>query len=363
MSAIAVISAALFAVSCAERAAPDAGADIAGKAATLVDEAGFSGTILVADRSGVVYEQGFGLANIEQQTPMTPETKFVIASMTKSFTAVLVMQLVGQGKLSLDDTIADYLSEYDAPYSGQVTIAQMLQNRSGIPHTIDMPGWFDNDYKRSLTPETFLEAAAALPLRFEPGTDYYYSNINYYLLGLIIDQVAGEPYEAALEDHILSPLGMTATGQIYDAEHIENLAQNYLREDGELIPVPIVNPALFRAAASQYSNVQDLYKWNVALQGAALLSDASKNILFDPEKPMAWTVAEVPLREGAEPARILTYNGELAGYTSIISYFPDHDGTIVILNNNNAGYDAILSMTLALAAEAFAPTDDEEDAN
>ena len=100
------------------------------------------------------------------------------------------MQLVEEGKLSLDDTLEQHLPDYDVDYSDRVTIRHLLQNRSGIPHTISIPGWFDNDFKSSLTDDAYLEAMAALPLSFEPDADYLYSNINYYLLGLIIDKVA-----------------------------------------------------------------------------------------------------------------------------------------------------------------------------
>ncbi len=320
----------------------------------LVEENGFSGAILVADQTGILLKEGYGLAQIDDGRTNTPETKFVIASMTKSFTAALVLQLIEEGKLSLDDSIATLLPDFEAPYSNDVTVAHLLQNRSGIPHFIEIPGWFDNAFKQAQTDESFVQVIAALPLKFEPDADYLYSNVNYYLLGRIIDAVADAPYETELENRILAPLGLANTGQIYNTPQTERLAQNYMREDGALTPVPIVNPRLFRATASLYSTTDDLYRWMTALKDDTLLTEASKALLFDREKPMAWTVGAVPLSDSEDPAGIITYNGEVSGYTSIISYFPEHDGIVILLNNNNAGYETIATMTVVIAKRQFA---------
>tara|TARA_R110001599_G_scaffold45693_1_gene134957 strand:+ start:250 stop:1341 length:1092 start_codon:yes stop_codon:yes gene_type:complete len=316
-------------------------------------EAGFSGVVLVADQGNLLFVKAFDPSGINQAVPVAEDSRFAIASMTKSFTAVLALRLVEQGRLSLEGSIKAYLPDYPADYADQVTIRQLLQNRSGIPHYVSIPGWFDNDFKRALTKESLLDVVSRLPLAFEPGSDYLYSNVNYYLLGLILEKVTGEPYETVLSDSILQPVGLSDTGQIYEEAPIPGLVDNYLRnDDGTYEPIPVVNPKLFRATASQYATASDLYRWSDALMGDALLSEESKSVMWAPEAPMAWTVSNWPTKEG-EDMPFHTYNGELIGYTSMLTQFPDTAGTIIILNNNNAGYGQLSGMTVEIASHLY----------
>ena len=319
----------------------------------LASEADFSGVVLVAEKGELLFVQAFDPPGINQKTPIAIESRFAIASMTKSFTAVMALQLVEEGRLSLDDPIKTYLPDYSADYADQVTIRQLLQNRSGIPHYVSIPGWFDNEFKRTLTKDSLLDTVSRLPLEFEPGSDYLYSNVNYYLLGLIIEKVTGEPYETALSDRIIQPLGLSGTGQIYEVAPIPGLVDNYLRNgDGTYEAIPVANPKLFRATASQYSTASDLYHWSVALMGDDLLSAESKAIMWAPDTPMAWTVGNWPAEEGVG-ASFQTYNGELIGYTSMLTQFPDKEGTIIVLNNNNAGYGQLSRMTVEIASQLY----------
>ena len=313
----------------------------------------FSGIVLVADNDKIVLKQAFNDPSLTTGDVIGPNSRFAIASMTKSFTTVLVLHLAEQGLLSLDDTLKTHLTDYPADYSERVTIRHLLQNRSGIPHYVDLPGWFDNEYKQSLSPEGLVSAIASLPLRFEPGSDYLYSSANCFLLGLIIEAVTDKSYEAVLSETILTPLELNDTGQIY-AEAIEPaVVQNFLREeDNAYVHVPIINPKLHRATASMYSTASDLFRWHQALWGDTLLSSDSQAEMFDPSGPMGWDVLAVPLENG-ETLPIQTYNGEMAGYTSMITRFPDRRGVVIILNNNNAGYNALATLTLNIAAELY----------
>ncbi len=355
-----ILAAVLLVASCSDRAVSQDHAETKSQneglheaVSRFASDNAFSGVILVANQERVLLERAFDQPGINQEVAIKPSTKFAIASMTKSFTAVLTLQLVEADRLSLDDVLKTHLPEYSADYSDQVTVRQLLQNRSGIPHYVDMPGWFDNDYKRSLTKETLLEAVAVLPLKFEPGTDYYYSNMNFYLLGLIIEKVTGDPYETLLKNRILAPLELNSTGQIYEAAPIEKLVQNYLREDdGSLTMIPVTNPILFRATASMYSTSQDLFKWSAALRDETLLTNESKAILFDREAPLAWKVGAIPLDESTL-LQVITYNGELLGFTSMITLISGQNGIIIILNNNNAGYAALSTITFEIASQLY----------
>ena len=355
---VAATVAVLTAFGCsAEQAAPVAPPSAGSQAmlpeavAGLLDEIDFSGTVLVAEGGEVLVHEAVNAGSGERLEALQADSRFPVASITKSFTAALVLKLVDEGKLGLDQTLAELLPEYDAGYADQVTLRQLLQNRSGIPHYVDIPGWFDNETKRAFTDETFLEAAQGLSLKFPPGSDYLYSNVNYYLLGLIVDRHAGVPYEDYLQMQILTPLGMSETGQIYRST--TRLAENYLRQDdGTYQVLPIVNPALFRGTASMVSTADDLYLWGQAVLDGSVYSQAAAREAFSEDTPMAWDLGQLPIGQ-EETTDVLYYNGRLIGYLSLILLMPEHDGVIVVLNNNTAGYDNMLAIGATLAATYF----------
>lgn len=356
---IAALAATLLACSCAaEQAAPDTSGATQNTAeantnalSALLDELDFSGAILVSKGGGVLIREAVNAAPIAEAEDVTAETRFPIASMTKSFTAALVLKLVDEGQLGLDQTLDALLPDFNAPYAGDVTLRHLLQNRSGIPHYIDIPGWFDNDVKRAFTDASFMEALEQLELKFTPGSDYLYSNVNYYLLALIIDRFSGMDYETYLQTQILDPFGMTATGQLY--QNAEGLAVNHLKnDDGSYAVIPIVNPALFRGTASMVSNLDELKAWGDAIIGGKIYSDAAAAEAFDADTPMAWSVAELPVTEN-QTISVTYYNGRLIGYLSLIMLVPEEDGLIVILNNNTLGYENMVGLAATLATQNF----------
>ena len=270
----------------------------------LLNDFNFSGSILVGKKGNIILRQAVNASRIEEVEAVTPETPYPIASMTKSFTA-----------------------------------------------SLDIPGWFDTEVKRSFTDESFLDTLQALDLKFQPGSDYLYSNVNYYLLARIIDRHAGARYEDYLRSQILDPLGLAHTGQIY--QDASELAANYLRsEDGGYEIIPITNPALFRGTASMYSTIDDLFAWGQAIIAGEVFSEAGEKEAFNPEGPMAWTVASMPLG-GAEPVEAIFYNGRLIGYLSLILLLPEQEGVIVVLNNNMVGYENMLNIASMLAEQHF----------
>ncbi|WP_020400506.1 serine hydrolase domain-containing protein [Kordiimonas gwangyangensis] len=318
----------------------------------ILDTVGFSGTLLVSKGGDILLHQAVNKSPQADAELITTDTPFIIASMSKSFTAALVLKLVDEGKLSLDDTLSSLLPDFDAPYAAKVTLRQMLQNRSGIPHYIDIPGWFDNDIKRTFTAESFMDTLKTLELKFEPGSDYLYSNVNYYLLARIIDRYAGMPYEDYLKTEILEPFGMRSTGQIYEAG-TGTLAPNYLRgDDGSFEEIPVTNPALFRGTASMYSTAADLNAWGHAVLDGKVYSTAAAREAFNEATPMAWSVGKLPVSE-SRALDVHYYNGRLIGHLSLILLLPEVDGVVVVLNNNTAGYENMLKIGSKLAEQHF----------
>lgn len=320
--------------------------------------ANIDGAFLIAHKGQPIALASYGLANRENSVKNLPESVFRIASMTKSFTAVLIMQLVENGQIDLDATFGTYLPNYPADYRSQITLRHMMSNRSGIPHFAELPGWFDGKFRSVSSDDDFVAAIASEPLKFAPDSEYRYSNSNYFLLGKIIEEVTGKTYAEVLAERILTPLAMHKTGDYSSGEIIPLLANDYMPNGEEISCKPAtaeycatgyVNMDLFQATGSMHSTVGDLLKWDQGLYGSALLSEESKEIMFNPEMPFAWVVGAIPLDEAGNTTEIITYNGGINGYTSIIGRFPEHELTIIILNNNGAGYNKLANATVQLA--------------
>lgn len=315
----------------------------------------FSGNVLVVRENERVFETSFGLANREANIPVDADTSFVVASLTKTFTTVLTLQAVEAGRLELDASLASVLPEFEAPWADTVTVRQMLQNRSGLPHYIDLPGWFEPGGKLPYTREHLLDTLADMPLRFEPGTEYYYSNANFYLLGLILDRVGDQPYEQQLISQLLEPAGLTATGQIYQLDDNTPLSGSYLPdEDGGYFRVDTENPAVFRATGSLHAPAADLLAWGQAMMRGDFLSQESQTIMLDPAQPMTWILTEVPTLDENEMIAVRTYNGRIAGHVSMLTLLPQSQGIIVVLSNNGVDYGELAGLTVEIAQHLHA---------
>ena len=169
----------------------------------------FNGSVLVADKGKIIYEKGFGMANMEWAIANQPDTKFRIGSITKQFTAALVLQLVEEGKIKLDAKLTDYLTDYRKDTGDKVTIHQLLNHTSGIPSYTDNREFFREHSRDPYGVADFVKKFASGDLEFEPGSKFSYNNSGYTLLGAIIEKVTGKSYETVLTERILKPLGMT----------------------------------------------------------------------------------------------------------------------------------------------------------
>ena len=166
----------------------------------------FMGSVLVADRGKVVFSKGYGLADVEKNVPNTPETRFMIGSITKQFTAMLVTQLVVKGRLKLENTISDLLPDFPREIGQRITVEMLINHTSGLI----LPEGIEKYYNASTKEEflkVYLKQLSEEGLRFEPGKGYGYSNAGYHILGHIIEKVTGKTYEAVLDEQILKPLG------------------------------------------------------------------------------------------------------------------------------------------------------------
>jgi CubicO group peptidase (beta-lactamase class C family) len=316
-----------------------------------------NGTVLAAENGNVVFAKGFGMANAEKNIPNAADTKFRLASVTKQFTSMLIMQLVEQGKIKLDGKLGDYLPYYRRDVGDKVTIHQLLNHTSGIPSYTDQPGFMmSGDVNKPTTVTDFVINYASGELAYEPGTEYRYNNSAYYILGAIIEQITGKTYAQVLKENILDPLGMSNTGVEYTGMNIENYSSGYNMTAMGLQPAMPIEMSNVGAAGAMYSTVEDMLKWDRALYSNKLISEESKKLMFTPylnNYGYGWVVTDGNL--GDRKVKLTLHTGGIFGYSTIIMRMIDDDKTIIVLNNISNGNASQLANGIALILYGLEP--------
>jgi CubicO group peptidase (beta-lactamase class C family) len=236
----------------------------------------FMGSVLVAEKGKILFAKGYGLADVEKNMPNTPETKFMIGSITKQFTAMLVTQLAEKGKLALDNTVSDFLPDFPKDIGERITVEMLLCHTSGLIFPEGIEKYYSASRREEYLQE-YLKQLSEEGLRFEPGKGYGYSNAGYFILGLIIEKVTGKPYEAVLKEQILDPLGMANSGCDKKGLVLENQATSYQKLPDRYFTwneeLYSYDPAICGLGYGNiYSTVSDLFKFSNALSTNQLLS-------------------------------------------------------------------------------------------
>jgi CubicO group peptidase (beta-lactamase class C family) len=310
----------------------------------------FNGTVLVAENGKVVYKGGYGSANMEWNIPNTPDTRFRLGSITKQFTATVIMQLVEQGKIKLDAHLSDYLPDYRKDTGSKVTIHHLLTHTSGIPSYTSQPGFFENVSRNPYKVDEFVKKYASGDLEFEPGSKYTYNNSGYFLLGAIIEHITGKPYEQVLKENIFDPLGMKNTGYDHYGTIIPKRAAGYIKTADGYANAPYLDMSIPYAAGSLYSTVEDLYLWDQALYTDKLLTAQSKALMYKPflnDYAYGWVITNAAFRQNDQPVPEITHNGGINGFSTNIVRFPNEKNLIVLLDNSNSEYIDRLSDSIA----------------
>jgi len=295
------------------------------------------GVALGVMREGkLVKAAGYGMANVELGVAAKPESIFQTGSVGKQFTATAVMMLVEEGSVGLDDQINKYFAKAPAAWK-DITVRHLLTHTSGIPdYTSEKTGGAISlhiDY----TEEELVRKIAGLPLDFQPGENWSYSNSGYLLLGVLIRDVTGEFYGDFLQQRIFRPLQMTSTRIISEADIVPNRSAGYRLVNGELKNQEWVAPSLNTTAdGALYTNVLDLAKWDAALYTEKLLKTSSFGQMWAPVRlnsgktypyGFGWSIAEV------NGHRLLEHGGSWQGFTMHISRYVDDQLTVVVMTN------------------------------
>ena len=280
----------------------------------------------------VVKLQGYGLANVEHQVPVKPETIFQSGSLGKQFTAAAVMLQVEDGRLALEDPLTRFFPEAPAAWD-RITIRHLLTHTSGIADY----GRADVDYRKDYGEEAFARVAFGLKLGFPPGSRHSYSNTGYALLGFIVRKVSGRFYGDVLAERVFAPLGMRTARVISEQDIVLDRAAGYRLVDGALKNQEWVSPQLNTMAdGSLYLSLLDLIAWDRGLRAGAVLKPASWAQVFTPatltdgtSRPygFGWRLGEVAGQ------KLQRHGGSWQGFKSDIARFLGSDLTIVVLAN------------------------------
>jgi CubicO group peptidase (beta-lactamase class C family) len=280
--------------------------------------------------------QGYGVANLEQQSPVTPNTVFELASITKQFTAAGIMLLVQDGRLSVDDPLGKFVKSLPGEMSG-ITLRQLMSHTSGLPR--EGPNGVGKTYRDDITEDEIWRTATRIRPESAPGAKFIYSNVGFNLLGLVIERVSGKTYAEFMRSRIFGPLGMAST-QVNDLRTIiANRASGYFWENGAYKNGMPTSPTTYLSSSSIVSTAADLVKWDAALSSNGLLAAKYRSMMWTPSElsngktvnyGYGWAIGD------NRGHHYVCHDGmQLSGFRSFIVRYTDDHLTIILLTNES----------------------------
>ena len=309
-----------------------------------VKKSNFNGTILIAKKSHPVYKKSFGLADFSLNILNKPETRYKVASITKAFTSVLILQLVEQGNIDLEKPIITYLPEYKGAGGNKVTIRQLLNMTSGMRNMDENGSSLEGVLKNGLpqyqlpnTSDQMLEKFCSMELVKEPGKEFDYNNADFIILGKIIEKLSGKSFERVLREKILVPLSLTNSGMLTQNTIINGLANTYFYRNDikKLVPDLPAYIENWYASGAMYSTVDDILKFSNALFGGKLLKPETLKQMFSSglgEYGLGvWVYLDYKINN--KMYTIIKRPGSIMGAQAMLFHILEDDSTIIILSN------------------------------
>ena len=307
--------------------------------------------VLVAKKGQVIYEKAFGMANLELGVPLKTDHVFRIGSVSKQFTGAAIMQLVEQGKLSLQDELTKFIPDY--PTQGKkITVEHLLTHTSGIKSYTDMKEWTPEVHRKDFTVSALIDFFKNQPMDFDPDAKWQYNNSGYILLGYIIEKVSGQTYGEYVTEHIFKPLGMK-NSYYGDVEPvIKNRAAGYSQAGpaGPYLNAAFLSMTQPYAAGSLLSTVEDLYTWTKALHSGKVVKPESLKKMTTPYTLPDGTNTHYGY--GLQMGNLLgsptvEHSGGIHGFLSDLVYLPNEDVCVAILTNCDCEPPSNLTARLA----------------
>ncbi|MEN2415425.1 serine hydrolase domain-containing protein [Flavobacterium mesophilum] len=299
-------------------------------------------SVLVSQNGKIIYEKAFGSANLELNVPAKPQTVFSLASITKQFTAISILQLVSQRKIALTDNVQKYIPDFPA---NNILIENLLSHTSGLKDYLHVDTGQKYGERLDYTPSELINIFKNIPLEYEPGTKYAYCNSDYILLGYIIEKVSGKTYSEYLSENIFIPLEMTDTYYDSDEKIINNRSSGYFKAGDQYGKVEFWSATIGYAAGGLLSTSIDLQKWQAGLLSYKILKKELLDLAFTPFKlkdgtstnyGFGWNITEI------NGLKRIDHGGAKNGFLTYEAYFPDQQLYIVLLfNSENAPRDEL----------------------
>ena len=296
-----------------------------------------SASLAIVKDGRIAYARAYGDAKLDPAAAATPEMRYCIGSISKQFTAAAVLLLAEQGKLSLDDPVSKFLPNLTR--ANEVTIRELLSHTSGYqdfwPQDYVMPMMLE-----PVTAQQILDRWARIPLDFDPGTQWQYSNTNYVIAGIIVEKASGMPFLQFLRQHVFTPLHMQSVLTIEEAKRMPSEPVGYLRYAlGPPRPAPTEGKGWMFAAGELSMNASDLARWDISLIGQTVLRPASYRQMETEVQLKNGVGTRYGLGIGVSSEggqRMLTHGGEVSGFVAQNVVFPDDGAAIVVLTNQDA---------------------------
>lgn len=294
-------------------------------------------SVAVVQNGHMVYAKGFGFANLEDQVAANPSTVYRIGSITKQFTATMIMQLVKEGKLKVDDPFETVLPAMPKAWS-KVTVKNLLNHTSGIKSYTEIKDLFSEDAMKPTTPAGIIKKVEEIPMDFIPGTKWHYNNTGYELLGMIIEKLDKRTYAESLKSRILSPLGMDHTYFVSESTLVPHRAQGYSWNKNAFEHARYLNMDWPYAAGSIESTTLDLAKWDEALYGEKILPHDLLEQMWSATNLTDGTVQKYGFGwqvDTANGSPIVEHGGGIHGFSTFIRRSPTVGITIIVLTNTD----------------------------
>ncbi len=292
-------------------------------------------SIAVVRARDTIVLRAYGKADLELDVPTPDRAVYEIGSVTKQFTAAAILQLAEQGKLSLDDEITKYFPTYPV-HGHHITVRRLLDHTSGIPGYTEIPAFWPIS-TRSLPRDSLVAIFGAKPLDFATGTAMSYSNSAFFLLGLLIEKVSGQPYERYVQQHLFQPAGMVDSRYCSTTAVVPRRAHGYDMKDDTLRLAMYIDMTWPYSAGSLCSTAGDLVAWNRALHTGKILSPASYHEMITPGTLTDGTrlrYAKGLAIDSLDGHRRISHGGGIPGFVTTLQYFPDDSLTVVVLINS-----------------------------
>ena len=294
--------------------------------------------VVISENGQIVYRGARGLADVEAKRPITPQTVFRIGSITKQFSAAVVLQLAAEGKLKLSDPVSKYFPDYPQP-GASATVAQLLSHTVGIQSYTGIPGWMvEANTNKAYTTEQLMAVFKDLPAPNKPGEKFEYNNSGYVLVGALIEKVTGNSWSAEVERRITKPLGLATIRDGVAEAQVAAMATGYSRDEKGVAAARKLHMSVPHAAGALIGNAEDLAKWGNALHHGKVVPQpyytqmvTASKLADGSDTPYGYGLFPGKLRGLAE----LGHSGGIFGYSSDSSYVPDKDLFVAILTNSD----------------------------